>query len=243
MRQAFDPSGEARIRAGLFAKRPRPGEVKTRLEPVLGAAGAAELARALLDDAVGRLCRPGASEIAGELVFAPAEARNWFARTYPGVELRAQVGAGLAERLEVWFADVLQDSAAQVGSTFAAAIGSDSPWTSRARVLEAAALLRSGADVVLGPDLGGGYYLVALAKPVPGLFTEIEMSTRSMFDETCHLIRERGLELALLEPDYDVDEASDWRRLLADLDGARQIEGATPRAVSAFVRTWRSESA
>jgi len=216
------------ILAGIFAKRPQPGAVKTRLAPVLGLERAACFAAALLDDAVARLCAGDESQVSAELVFAPADERAWFEATYPNVDLRAQVGAGLAERLELWFATVLGPERRQ---PFAAALGCDAPWTGPARVLEAAELLQAGADVVLGPDLGGGYYLVALAEPVPGLFTEIQMSTRSMFAETCAFVRKRGLELALLEADYDVDDAADWQRLVEDLAAGR--EGAP--AVRAFV--------
>jgi len=205
------------ILAGIFAKRPLAGEVKTRLAPILGFDRAADFARALLDDAVARLSACDEA-VSGELVFAPAKERAWFAATYPQIAIRPQVDGGLAERLEAWFAEVL---GAKRTATFAAAVGSDSPWTSRARVAQAAELLDGGADVVLGPDLGGGYYLVALRAPVPGLFTQIEMSTRSMFEETCALIELRGLKLALLETDYDVDDAADWHRLREDLDAGR----------------------
>lgn len=219
--QPPDPIG-----VGLFAKQPRPREVKTRLAPVLGFEAAADFAKALLDDGVARLGAPGARF---ELVYAPAESADWFARHYPQVARRAQVGAGLAERLEAWFAAVLAP-----GTGPWAAVGSDAPWTDRARAESAAALLAQGADVVLGPDAGGGYYLVALARPQPGLFTDIQMSTRSMFDETCAWCAARGLSVALLEPDQDIDDAADWERLTADIAAGRA--GAGQRHIEAFVR-------
>jgi uncharacterized protein len=223
-----DLSAEKRpgaLGVGLFAKRPLAGQVKTRLAPVIGLEAAAAFAQALLDDGVARLSQ-GAGE-AFELVFAPAQAADWFAARYPGVARRAQVGAGLAERLETWFATVLES-----GRPWAA-VGSDSPWTSRARVAEAEALLEHGADIVLGPDHGGGYYLIAMRTPHPGLFTDIQMSTRSMFDETLAWCAARGLEVALLERDYDVDEGADWKRLCADLKAGRA--GAGQRSIAAFV--------
>jgi glycosyltransferase A (GT-A) superfamily protein (DUF2064 family) len=201
------------------------------MEPVLGFDGAAVFARALLDDALGRLCGPvGGFE--GELVFAPGTERAWFAQTFPGIELRAQVGASLGSRIDAWFEGVLSDGR----SRGAAAVGSDAPWVSADLVDTAFELIADGADVVLGPDMGGGYYLVALARPVPGLFTEIEMSTRSMFAETCAWVRAKGLRLEILAEDYDVDDALDWARLLADLEGGR-APAAVPH-VSEFVRVW-----
>lgn len=211
------------IGVGLFAKRPRPHEVKTRLAPVLGHPAAADFARALLDDGVARFGPLGKRF---ELVFAPATEEPWFAATYPGTALCAQVGAGLAERLEHWFAT------RPPGQPWAA-VGSDAPWCGPERAAEAARLLAEGADVVLGPDAGGGYYLVALATAQPGLFTDIEMSTRSMFEETCAWCAARGLEVAQLPPDYDVDDAQDWKRLCADLDTGRA--GPGQRHIAAFV--------
>ena len=224
--------GEAestRLVTGVFAKRPRAGEVKTRLEPAVGAAGAATFARALLDDAARRLDEPG---LGLELVFAPAEERDWFAMCFPGHRLTAQRGEGLAARMESWFEECLGQGPGDADAgraELAIAVGSDSPWTSAARVRAAADLLEAGKDVVLGPDLGGGYYLVGLRRPLPGLFTDITMSTRSMFHETLAWLDKRSLSYALLEEDYDVDTPEDLRHLrheLADVPAdAEDAEG------------------
>lgn len=207
---AGSTGGAGPAAVGIFAKRPRPGEVKTRLAPALGDEGAAALAEALLDDAVGRL--GDAEGLATELAYAPPDDGAWFAGRYPGLALRPQRGAGLAERLEAWFAEVLAG-----GAPAAVAVGSDSPWTTAGRVRRAIELLERGADVVLGPDLGGGYYLVALSAPRPGLFTDITMSTGTMFDETLAWLAARDLRVELLPRDYDLDEPADLDRLRADL--------------------------
>ena len=237
---AGSEAGKGPAAVGIFAKRPRPGEVKTRLAPALGAEGAAELARALLDDAVGRLGREGREGERGagtrlELAFAPAGERAWFAERYPGLALRAQRGAGLAERLETWFREVLA-----AGAPAAVAVGSDSPWTDGARVAAALAHLEAGADLVLGPDLGGGYYLVAMGRPHPGLFTDITMSTGTMFDETLAWCAARGLVVELLPEDYDLDEPVDLERLARDLAAPDERRGDVdpadrPRAVEAVL--------
>ncbi|MDF1800749.1 MAG: TIGR04282 family arsenosugar biosynthesis glycosyltransferase [Planctomycetota bacterium] len=202
-----------RLVTGVFAKRPRAGEVKTRLEPALGGAGAATFARALLVDAARRLDQ---ADLGLELVFAPAEERDWFAKCFPGHRLTAQHGDGLAARMEHWFGECLGAGGAR-RSELAIAVGSDSPWTSAARVRAAADLLAGGKDVVLGPDLGGGYYLVGLRRALPGLFTDITMSTRSMFHETVAWLEKRDLSFALLEEDYDVDTPEDLRHLRHEL--------------------------
>ncbi len=215
------PVDSSRV-TGVFAKQPEVGKVKTRFEPflapILGNSGPAELAAALLQDAAERYV---GQELGLELVYAPAEAASWFAGAFPDHKLRAQRGDGLGERMASWFVEILGDL--PKGGT-AVAIGADSPWTSVARVRTAHELLRSGADVVLGPDFGGGYYLVGLREPQAGLFTEIEMSTGEMFDATCGWIEARGLRLALLDKDYDLDAEADWRSLERDLQIPRSVE-------------------
>ena len=216
------PSEVISARTGVFAKEPVPGQVKTRLEPlfgpILGPAGPAELAEALLRDAAHRLDLP---EVGLELVFAPQSAEAWFQATFPKLPLRGQRGAELGARMANWFYDALKEL--PVGGT-AVAVGADSPWTSSGRVQRAHELLRDGADVVLGPDVGGGYYLVGMRAPRAGLFLEIAMSTGDMFAATCEWVRSRGLRLELLEVDYDLDVAEDWQRLVLDLETPRKIQ-------------------
>jgi glycosyltransferase A (GT-A) superfamily protein (DUF2064 family) len=227
---------------GVFAKQPVAGQVKTRMEPLLGAllgdSGPAALALALMRDAEARLAGQG---LGLELVFAPAAGEPWFQASFPGCSLRAQRGPGLGQRMANWFEDVLSAGSPGSGGT-AVAVGADSPWTSATRVRAAHTKLLAGADVVLGPDHGGGYYLVGLRRPIPGLFTEIEMSTEGMFQATVQWIRERGLRLELLEPDYDLDVPSDWNLLERDLDQGRAVERASdwPSHLEAFAKRVRA---
>ena len=44
------------------------------------------------------------------------------------------------------------------------------PVLTRAHAREAEAVLRGGADVVFGPALDGGYWMVGLSRPSPDLF-------------------------------------------------------------------------
>jgi glycosyltransferase A (GT-A) superfamily protein (DUF2064 family) len=234
-----DTPGQRFCATGVFAKRPEVGCVKTRLEPLLGpllgSSGPTDLARALLQDAAKRLSAP---DLGLELVFAPDEARAWFEDMFPDHVLRAQVGLGLGARMANWFGELLGGT--QPRAT-AVAVGADSPWTSGDRVRRAHALLRDGADVVLGPDYGGGYYLVGLREPRVGLFTEVEMSTEGMFEATCDWIRSRGLRLELLDVDYDLDVPGDWHRFVADLEQPREVKCAAdwPSYLAAFAERVR----
>lgn len=206
-------------RTAIFAKRPVPGAVKTRLVPPLTPGEAAELARCMLLDGLERLARWSRQDPLGPvLAFAPATERTWFeAQTPPGVELRAQCGADLGERLAAHFEDEFRRSP---GSSVVV-VGADAPLLARTVVYAAHAALAEGADLVLSPDLGGGYALVGLSRPCRELFTAVPMSAASMAERTLALAAERGLAARLLPTTGDVDVERDLVRLgheLASLD-------------------------
>jgi len=207
----MNPASTLRLTT-IFTKRPAPGAVKTRLSPPLAPEQAAELALAMLDDTV-RLC---AAELGFEtrLRVAPPSALAWFRARYEDVPATAQKGEGLGVRLAAHFAAHLTGS---VGNVTCVVIGSDAPHLGVERIHAAHAALADGADVVLGPDEGGGYHLVGLRRPVPELFTEIPMSTGDMFERTATLARSLGLTLELVPRGYDIDTPDDLERLAREL--------------------------
>lgn len=194
-------------RTALFTKRPEPGRVKTRLCPPLAPEEAARLAAAMLADTVEK-CLAGNFETS--LVFAPETAAGWFRREFPRPEHQvAQQGEGLGARLAHFVRTVFAE-----GETASlVVIGSDQPLVPLARLEEAHARLAAGADLVLGPDRGGGYYLVGLRAPCDELFTAVPMSAAGMCAATAVLARARGLAVELLSEDDDVDTPDDLARL------------------------------
>ncbi len=201
--------------SAILSKQPLPGAVKTRLIPALGAEAAARLQEAMLEDVVARCS--ASEDFDTLLAFAPEESAAWFQGRFPTIrEQRAQCGAGLAERLAHLFESLLSESSVP-RATSLVAIGSDQPLVRTRTIARAHGFLEAGADLVLGPDLGGGYYLVGQREPHPELFTEIEMSTPSMCAETVRLAEERGLDVKLLPEGYDVDVPADLERLRTEL--------------------------
>jgi glycosyltransferase A (GT-A) superfamily protein (DUF2064 family) len=85
--------------------------------------------------------------------------------------------------------------------------GSDSP-TLDAAALAAALGALAVSDLVLCPDRDGGYNLVGLRKPAPGLFDH-PMSTASVLDDTLARARRLGLSHTLLPAGFDLDTAAD----------------------------------
>lgn len=217
----------------IFSKRPAPGEVKTRLCPPLAPDEAARLAEAMLADVVERCARHDGFRTV--LWFAPADAEPWFrARFGAALELRPQVGDGLGQRLAAFFESELDGESGAAGARTAVAIGSDAPLVGTDRVVRAHEALERGADLVLGPDAGGGYYLVGMRRAHGALLRDVPMSTASMRDETIALAERLGLAVELLEPGYDVDVERDLVRLRRDLERAPARD--FPRHTSACLR-------
>jgi rSAM/selenodomain-associated transferase 1 len=189
--------------------------VKTRLIPGLGAAGAAELYRVLAEDVVARI-RPRAREYERLFFFTPDDARPEMEAWFPGETWVAQEGTDLGARMSAAF-----DEAFRRGARRAAIIGSDVPGLSRDDVAAAFASL-DDHDLVLGPARDGGYYLIALERPRPGLFRGIAWSTHSVFAATMERAAGLGLAVRALEPRRDIDTLDDvraeWERIRPLLD-------------------------
>jgi rSAM/selenodomain-associated transferase 1 len=193
---------------GLFAKRPAAGRVKTRLVPPLTPAQAAALYRHMLLD----VAQLHAGWLDGDLAvwYSPADARAWFARHLPPrYRLEPQSGAGLAERLR----RAVRAHSAQ-GYARIVLRGTDSPTLPPERVGAAFDALER-VDLVLCPDLDGGYNLIGLRAPCDALF-ELQMSTPRVLEQTCAQARRAGLRSELLPAHGDVDTALDLLRLAAD---------------------------
>ena len=82
----------------VIAKRPTPGQTKTRLTPPLTAEQAAALYECFLVDTLDLVRR--VPEMDPLIAYLPAEARAYFAALAPDFGLVLQEGAGLGERLD-----------------------------------------------------------------------------------------------------------------------------------------------
>lgn len=187
----------------VFLKAPRVGSVKTRLAEALGADGACAAYRQLVEALLANLTPLPKAELCFAPVDAAAEINPWLR---PGWTLCPQVGSDLGERLNAAFDEHFESDAQHV-----VIIGSDCPDVT-ATDIEDAWLALEGHDVVLGPALDGGYWLIGLRAPQPALFTGIPWSTDRVFGETMRRARENDLRVALLRELSDVDTAADWER-------------------------------
>ncbi|WP_255147145.1 TIGR04282 family arsenosugar biosynthesis glycosyltransferase [Synechococcus sp. ATX 2A4] len=190
----------------MLAKAPVPGQVKTRLEPALGPAGAAQLAERLLRRTIRTACASGLGVV--ELCTAPAPDHPAWRRLNlpPGLAWSAQADGDLGARL----AAVAER--AQATGTHLVLLGMDCPGLDVHHLQVAAAQL-AHHEAALIPSLDGGYVLLALSRFAPSLFSAIPWST----DAVCGITRERlrtlGWSWGEQSPLADIDEPADLARL------------------------------
>jgi hypothetical protein len=181
----------------IFAKAPVPGRVKTRLIPALGAQGAADLARAMLEDTL------AAASLLNPLLCTDPEPDHpdWHGLIPTGTATMAQGDGDLGERL----ARVAQ---AVLASEPVMLIGTDCPGLTAQR-LRAAWEALARHDAVIHPAHDGGYALLGLSSFHPSLFEGIAWSTAAVAADTIARVRALGWSLHIGETLQDVDEPED----------------------------------
>jgi rSAM/selenodomain-associated transferase 1 len=191
-----------RTRIIIFAKAPRPGRVKTRLIPALGAQGAARLALDMLRSTVeeafaARMATP-------ELCADPHPLDPAWQGLLPARPMRvtAQGEGSLGERLERAAKRTLQ-----LGENVLL-IGTDCPALDRTRLRSAAADLEHH-DAVLHPTQDGGYALLGLSRFDPSIFAGIAWSTDRVTAQTLARIEALGWRVRIGDTLQDIDEPGD----------------------------------
>ncbi len=198
----------------VVAKRPAPGQTKTRLCPPLDGVAAAALYECFLQDTLALMRRIPA--VCRALAYAPPAELAYFRSLAPDFTLVPQLGADLGERLDNLLTGLLQEAGAS-GHSQAVVMDSDSPTLPPGYLVDAFQALDRGADVVLGPCEDGGYYLIGLNRPQPRLLRDVTMSTHYVLQDTLAIARDLGLTVALLPTWYDVDTAAELERLAQEL--------------------------
>lgn len=95
-------------------------------------------------------------------------------------------------------------------------VGGDSPGLTAGHVAGALAHLAADPDaVVAGPSPDGGFYLLACARPIPGLARGVAWCRGDALATLRRLLAGLGRPLALLPPLADLDRPADLSRWLA----------------------------
>jgi hypothetical protein len=225
----------------VMAKAPRPNYVKTRLVPPLTAYEAASLNASFLRDVTENIREAARTQpVAGFVAYAPTGSEALFdGMLAQGTSLVLADGVAVMPSGIAGMGRALFHAASSLlalGYGAACLVNSDSPTLPTAFLRDAAeALAPPGDRMVLGEAEDGGYYLIGLKAPHAALFQHIAWSTDQVSARTLAQAATLGLDVVMLPPWYDVDDAASLTRLVDDLSSPF-VDGPTPYA--AATRAW-----
>jgi rSAM/selenodomain-associated transferase 1 len=185
----------------IFAKQPRPGQAKTRLQPEYTPEQAAEIAALLIRETVELAVAswPGATY----LCTAPNADHPLFRDLAKlGVVLIEQGEGDLGARMHRAVAFGIEHHGA------AAVLGCDvphCPW----EILDDANTALARGDNVLGPTDDGGYYLIGLSRTCEELFAGIAWGGPYVLSATLERAQAVDIDFTLLASLRDIDTAAD----------------------------------
>jgi rSAM/selenodomain-associated transferase 1 len=194
----------------VFTRYPEPGKAKTRLIPVLGTQGAAELHRCMAEDTIGWAIQLKKYHLVTVEVRYDGGSKDlmekWLGRN---VSYLHQGSGDLGERMSRAFVEAFQ-----AGIKFVIIAGTDCPDLEMDIVLSAFGMLRQ-CDVVLGPAKDGGYYLIGFRSDTFLLeaFEGIHWGSETVLEQTMNILEMAGCNIHLLSEWRDVDTFADLREL------------------------------
>lgn len=188
----------------IFTRYPTPGQVKTRLIPAVGAAGAARLHRQMTVAIVDR-ARSLPTDLAVKIQVHfdgdnYQQMSDWLGTN---LDYQTQCTGDIGQRMARSFATIGQHNSAVV------LIGTDCPELTTDILTQAFEQLAAGQDLVLGAAIDGGYYLIGLRQYQPELFVGIDWSTDRVFAQTVEIAHRLNLSIGYLPTLTDIDRPAD----------------------------------
>jgi rSAM/selenodomain-associated transferase 2/rSAM/selenodomain-associated transferase 1 len=203
----YDYIPRAPAAVAVLAKAPLPGLAKTRLIPLLGAAGAARAHRQMVLQTISTVRHASTGPL--RLWCTPDVDHRFFRAlaTRHGVVCQVQAGSDLGERMAT--------AMTQHFSLFPhmpwLVVGTDCPALTPEYLQRAADALASHEAVLIPAD-DGGYVLLGLKRPLPAVFERIDWGTSEVLAQTRKRLRELNALWVELPSLWDVDQPADWQR-------------------------------
>ena len=191
----------------LFCRSPELGKVKKRLAIEIGKEKALKVYKILLDSVIGEMDNPEFHPI----VFLKGDRKKFEKHNPKSFDIASQDDGDLGERMHKSFQKGFEQGAENV-----ILFGSDI-LDLRVDDFKAAFSKLDSFDLVLGPAFDGGYYLIGMKQPQPGLFEGIDWGTEGVLNQTLKKAGELDLNVYLLARKKDIDG-------LNDLQGSPEFE-------------------
>ncbi|MEP0787317.1 TIGR04282 family arsenosugar biosynthesis glycosyltransferase [Trichocoleus sp. DQ-A1] len=192
----------------VFTRYPEPGKAKTRLIPVLGEDGASNLHRQMTEHTLSQV-RELQSDRATRVEVYFTGGDQQLMEDWLGADIiyQPQGKGDLGQRMKSAF-----QTAFAAGMEGVAIVGTDCPGLD-AKIMAQAFEQLNGHDLVLGPAMDGGYYLIGLRRVIPELFAGINWGTSEVREKTVAIAISLGLAVAYLPSLFDVDRPEDLEKL------------------------------
>lgn len=191
------------IRLILFTRYPVAGHAKTRLIPAVGPIGAAKVHKILAQRTVASIGDAAQNHNGAQFILSYTGAqiddfRDWLDKDK--IIYIPQPDGDLTDRL-----------LAMIDPAPVIFFGSDTPDLTRNHISDAINAL-ADYDVVIGPALDGGYYLIGMNKPHDMLLRDMPWSTDQVLPTTLARCKDAGLNVYLMEALSDCDMPEDLAR-------------------------------
>lgn len=183
----------------LFVRNPELGKVKTRLAASVGPEEALEIYMHLLQHTK----EVTQNLSTDKLVYYSNNVEQQDLWPNDKYQKRVQPNGDLGEKMSEAFKAAFED-----GYESVVIIGSDCHQLTQ-EIIEKAFHALETNDVVIGPALDGGYYLLGMKKLHPTLFQNKRWSTEHVFPDTLHDIEKLHLSHVILPELSDVDYIED----------------------------------
>jgi uncharacterized protein len=197
----------------IFTRYPEANRTKTRLIPLLGAEGAANLQRQMTEHTLSTVQKlQELVNVSVEVRFAGGDLQlmqAWLGDNLFGEKLifQPQGEGDLGEKMMRSLSDSFH-----AGAKKTIIIGTDCPGID-SQLLHTAFAHLDNFDLVLGPAIDGGYYLIGLQHSVrevfAKLFQNIDWGTSQVFQQTVNIAQKLKLSSIYLQPLADVDRPED----------------------------------
>lgn len=185
----------------IFAKNPEAGKVKTRLAATIGNEAALTVYKQLLSHTASTTTNLQIDKFVFYSNYI-SQQDLWSDKQFFKF---AQEGNDLGERMKNAFTAIFHKEYKKM-----VIIGTDCPELHTDILLDAFKSLDSH-DVVIGPAMDGGYYLLGMKQLHSSLFENIKWSTNSVFEDTRIICAKLGLNYFLLPILRDIDREEDLK--------------------------------